>query len=229
MKPVWQICILINPNHHHNSNMMQSLNRFFEYTVEKLEVPGELLGFESGTGNISIFRWASFIAQSLNCWRKLADYPAMSFFFVCWHSRKWWPPIRGGTLQMLVLWPEKLNQIDSFCKSGILYAWGGPRSIERCKKHGAPPKKIVFPRPICHFLSLSWKVAATNQNKMILAWKVAATNQDKMILAWKVAATNQAKLILAWKVAACLRFSFLQEIFSNRQWFFLVLVGIYEF
>ena len=20
----------------------------------------------------------------------------MSFFFVCWHSRKWWPPIRGG-------------------------------------------------------------------------------------------------------------------------------------
>ena len=127
----------------------------------------------------------------------------------------WWPPIRGGTLQMLVLWPEKLNQIDSFCKSGILYAWGGPRSIERCKKHGAPPKKIVFPRPICHFLSLSWKVAATNQ--------------DKMILAWKVAATNQAKLILAWKVAARLRFSFLQEIFSNRQWFFLVLVGIYEF
>ena len=145
----------------------------------------------------------------------LADYPAMSFIFLCWHSRKWWPPIRGGTLQMLVLWPEKLNQIDSFCKSGILYAWGGPRSIERCKKHGAPPKKIVFPRPICHFLSLSWKVAATNQNKMILAWKVAATNQDKMIL--------------AWKVAACLRFSFLQEIFSNWQWFFLVLVGIYEF
>ena len=68
----------------------------------------------------------------------------MSFFFVCWHSRKWWPPIRGGTLQMLVLWPEKLNQIDSFCKSVILYAWGGPRSIERCKKHGAPPRKKQF-------------------------------------------------------------------------------------
>ena len=105
----------------------------------------------------------------------------MSFVFVYWHSRKWWPPIRGGTLQMLVLWPEKLNQIDSFCKSVILYAWGGPRSIERCKKHGAPPKKTVFPRPICHFLSLSWKVAATNQAKMILAWKVAATDQAKMI------------------------------------------------
>ena len=28
----------------------------------------------------------------------LADCPAMSFVFVCWHSRKWWPPIRGGTL-----------------------------------------------------------------------------------------------------------------------------------
>ena len=100
----------------------------------------------------------------------LADYPAMSFFFVCWHSRKWWPPIRGGTLQMLVLWPEKLNQIDSFCKSLILYAWGGPRSIERCKKHGAPPKKTVFPRPICHFLSLSWKVAATNGDKPRIQW-----------------------------------------------------------
>ena len=33
-----------------------------------------------------------------SCWPPpLADYPAMSFFFVCWHSRKWWPPIRGGT------------------------------------------------------------------------------------------------------------------------------------
>ena len=109
----------------------------------------------------------------------LADYPAMSFFFVCWHSRKWWPPIRGGTLQMLVLWPEKLNQIDSFCKSVILYASGGPRSIERCKKHGAPLRKTVFPRPICHFLSLSWKVAATNQDKLSLAWNVAATKRDK--------------------------------------------------
>ena len=28
----------------------------------------------------------------------LADCPAMSFVFVYWHSRKWWPSIRGGTL-----------------------------------------------------------------------------------------------------------------------------------
>ena len=91
----------------------------------------------------------------------------------------------------------------------------GQDQLKGAKSMELLPKKIIFPRPICHFLSLSWKVAATNQ--------------DKMILAWKVAATNQAKLILAWKVAACLRFSFLQEIFSNRQWFFLVLVGIYEF
>ena len=27
-----------------------------------------------------------------------ADCPPMSFVFVCWHSRKWWPPICGGTL-----------------------------------------------------------------------------------------------------------------------------------
>ena len=69
-----------------------------------------------------------------------------------------------------------------FC--GILYAWGGPRSIERCKKHGAPPKKIVFPRPICHFPSLSWKVAATFQAKLNLSWKVAATNRDKLRIQW---------------------------------------------
>ena len=28
----------------------------------------------------------------------LADCPAMSFVFVYWHSRKWWPPLRGGSL-----------------------------------------------------------------------------------------------------------------------------------
>ena len=81
----------------------------------------------------------------------LADCPAMTFAFVCWHSRKWWPPIRIRTLQMLVLWPKKLNQIDSFCKSGILYAWGGPRSIERCRKHGAPPKKNSFSQAYLSF------------------------------------------------------------------------------
>ena len=33
------------------------MSRFFEYTVEKLEVPGEVFGFEGATGNITIFRW----------------------------------------------------------------------------------------------------------------------------------------------------------------------------
>ena len=105
---------------------------------------------------------------------------------------------------MMVLWLEKLNKIDSFCKIGILYAWEGPRSIERSKKHGTPPKKAVFPRSLNHFFSLAWNVAATNQDKLILAWNVAATYRDKLILAWNVAvaATYQDKLNLAWDVAA---------------------------
>ena len=28
---------------------------------------------------------------------KVADCTAMSFVFVCWHGRTWWPPIRGRT------------------------------------------------------------------------------------------------------------------------------------
>ena len=152
MKPVWQICILINPNHHHNSNMMQSLNRFFEYTVEKLEVPGELLGFESGTGNISIFRWASFIAQILNCWRKLADYPAMSFFFVCWHSRKWWPPIRLGTLQSALLRLEKVKWTDYFCKKSFSHTNRRWKSKKQDKNGQKPYKKPVSFMPVPKFL-----------------------------------------------------------------------------
>ena len=41
-------------------SLRHNLCRFFEYTVEKLEVPAELLGFDPGTGNISIFRWGFF-------------------------------------------------------------------------------------------------------------------------------------------------------------------------
>ena len=64
----------------------------------------------------------------------VADCPAMSPVLVCWHSRKWRPPLRGGLLCLLVLWLEKLNWIDFFCKIGILYAWGGSWSIKREKK-----------------------------------------------------------------------------------------------
>jgi len=79
----------------------------------------------------------------------------------------------------MVLWLEKLNQIDSFCKIGILYAWEGPRSIERGKKHWTPTIRSVFPRPLNQFLSLTWYVEATYQEKLSLAWNVAATYQDK--------------------------------------------------
>ena len=45
---------------------------------------------------------------------------------------------------MLVLWLEKLNQIDSLCKIGIIYAWGGPRSIKRGEKWVKALKKDCF-------------------------------------------------------------------------------------
>ena len=41
-------------------SLRHNLCRFFEYTVEKLEVPAELLGFDPDIGNISIFRWGFF-------------------------------------------------------------------------------------------------------------------------------------------------------------------------
>ena len=44
----------------------------------------------------------------------LADCPAMSSVFVCWHSRKWWPPIRGGQLQLAFLRLEKAKWTDFF-------------------------------------------------------------------------------------------------------------------
>merc|ERR550534_1004915 len=37
-------------------SILINVSRFFEYTVEKLEVPAELLGFDPDIGNISIFR-----------------------------------------------------------------------------------------------------------------------------------------------------------------------------
>ena len=49
----------------------------------------------------------------------LADCPAMSVVFVCWHSRKWWPPIRGGTLQPALLRQEKVKWTNYFGKKSI--------------------------------------------------------------------------------------------------------------
>ena len=125
----------------------------------------------------------------------------MSLVLVCWHSRKWQPPICGGLSQMLVLWLEKLNQIDSFCKKGILYAWGGKRSIERGKKHGNPPKITAFPRPLSHFLSLSWDgLAQIRTNWFCPEMGQPKSGQTEFGLKW--ASPNQDKLILTWNVAA---------------------------
>ena len=43
--------------------------------------------------------------DGLPAYSHLADYPAMSFIFVRWHSRKWEPPIGGGLLQLAFLRP----------------------------------------------------------------------------------------------------------------------------
>ena len=128
----------------------------------------------------------------------------MSLVLVCWHSRKWQPPICGGLSQMLVLWLEKLNQIDSFCKKGILYAWGGKRSIERGKKHGNPPKITAFPRPLSHFLSLSWDgLAQIRTNWFCPEMGQPKSGQTEFGLKW--ASPNQDKLILTWNGPAQIR------------------------
>ena len=75
---------------------------------------------------------------------KLADYPAMSLFFVCWHSRKWWPSIRGGTLQLALLRLEKVNWTDYFCIKSISYTncqWKGKKQH---KKQAKALQKPVF-------------------------------------------------------------------------------------
>ena len=75
----------------------------------------------------------------------LADYPAMSFFFVCWHSRKWWPPICGGTLQLALLRLEKVNWTDYFCIKSISYTncqWKGKKTAQKTGKNSK--KKLSF-------------------------------------------------------------------------------------
>ena len=75
---------------------------------------------------------------------EVADYPAMSFFFVCWHSRRWWPPIRGGTLQLALLRLEKVNWTDYFCIKSFLCTncqWKGKKQH---KKQAKALQKPVF-------------------------------------------------------------------------------------
>ena len=63
----------------------------------------------------------------------------MSSVFVCWHSRKWWPPIRGGQLQLALLQLEKAKWTDFFCKKGISYTY----FWWKCKKQDEKLTKIL--------------------------------------------------------------------------------------
>ena len=68
---------------------------------------------------------------------KAANYPAMSFFFVCWHSRKWWPPICGGTLQSALSRLEKVQWTNFFCNNGISHTncpWKGKKHDKKSAK-----------------------------------------------------------------------------------------------
>ena len=67
----------------------------------------------------------------------LADYPAMSFFSVCWHSRKWWTPICGGTLQSALSRLEKVQWTKFFCNNGISHTncpWKGKKHDKKSAK-----------------------------------------------------------------------------------------------
>ena len=88
------------------------------------------------------------------------DCPAMSFVFVCWHSRKWWLPICGGTLKMALLRPEKVYLIGSFCKKRhSIYMSPAQKQLTGRKMDKNPPKKGVFLAPLASWLSLSVSVA----------------------------------------------------------------------
>ena len=72
----------------------------------------------------------------------------MSLVFVCWHSRKWWPPIRGGQLQLALLQLEKAKWTDFFCKKGISYTYFWWKSKKRDEKLTKTLKKSCFFEPL---------------------------------------------------------------------------------
>ena len=89
-----------------------------------------------------------------NACQMLADCPAMSSVFVCWHSRKWWPPIRGGQLQLAFLRLEKAKWTDFFCKKGISYTyfwWKCKKQDEKLTK--TLKKSCFFSAPLTIWLS----------------------------------------------------------------------------
>ena len=82
--------------------------------------------------------------------KDLADCPAMSFVSVCWHSRKWEPPIRGGLLQLALLRLENVKWTDLFCKKCISYTYCWWKSKKRDEKLTKTLKKAVFSSPFGH-------------------------------------------------------------------------------
>ena len=86
----------------------------------------------------------------------VADCPAMSFVFVCWHSRKWWPPIRGGTLQSALLRLEKVKWSDFVCKKGFAHTNCRWKIKKQDKKWAKTLQKGCFFQPSQLLAQNSW-------------------------------------------------------------------------
>ena len=86
----------------------------------------------------------------------LADCPTMSFVFVCWHSRKWWPPIRGGTLQSALLRLEKVKWSDFVCKKGFAHTNCRWKIKKQDKKWAKTLQKGCFFQPSQLLAQNSW-------------------------------------------------------------------------
>ena len=115
-----------------------------EGTLQALQWPATVLTLGTNSG------WPVIISQNDCRWNiatsshlDVADYPAMSFFFVCWHSRKWWRPICGGTLQSPLLRLEKIKWIKCFCKKSISHTNCRYKS-KKHDKNGQKPYKNLF-------------------------------------------------------------------------------------
>ena len=84
-------------------------------------------------------------SYSRHCAYRVADCPAMSLVLVCWHSRRWEPPICGGLLQIALLQLEKVKStIFCCCKKHIRYTFGWWTSKKQDKKLTKTLRKTVF-------------------------------------------------------------------------------------
>ena len=85
-----------------------------EYSYREYLIPFHFWLFKAGIFSMLQTLW--FLVGFL-----LAECPDMSFVLVCWHSRKWEPPICSGLLQMLLLRLQNFKWTDYFCKKSISY------------------------------------------------------------------------------------------------------------